>query len=137
MRLDLTDEEKAALLSLLNRAIDYDRYPPPATHPRRCAGILAESGPKAPAATSAGSAATHRWSAIRAERHDRSVNARGQPRLATGARLIRKASGGDRRRRAGSFTRIENHQARAPAHSQWLMHVLVFFFELTIILIGT
>jgi hypothetical protein len=27
MRLDLTDEEAAALLSLLNRAIDDDRYP--------------------------------------------------------------------------------------------------------------
>jgi hypothetical protein len=27
MRLDLTDEEAAALLSLLNRVIDEDRYP--------------------------------------------------------------------------------------------------------------
>jgi hypothetical protein len=27
MQLDLTDEEAAALLSLLNRAIDKDRYP--------------------------------------------------------------------------------------------------------------
>jgi hypothetical protein len=33
MRLDLTDEEAAALLSLLNRVIADDRYPVVSTHP--------------------------------------------------------------------------------------------------------